>query len=91
MRNLHLHIQREFGKVSVILLLQWEHLVRKVMDCGNHRTFSLRCLSAGITPVSIRPTNTVRISRSFDIIRQVEKQLQVFISSVREARHRHVR
>ena len=33
-------------------------------------------MSAGITPVSIRLKNNVRMSISFDIIRRVERQLQ---------------
>ena len=32
MRNLHLHIEKGFGKEGVILLRKWEHLVRKIMD-----------------------------------------------------------
>ena len=74
MKNLHLHIQRELGE-RVILLWEWEHLVRKIMDFSNHRRFMLRCLGAGITPISVRLKNTIRMSRSFDIIRKVDRQL----------------
>ena len=49
---------------NVILLWQWEHLVRKVTDFSNHRRFSLMCLTAGITPVSVTLINTVSILTS---------------------------
>ena len=50
-------------------------MVRKIVDSGNHRRFLIRCLTADIIPVSVRLKNTVRTSRSFDIIRKVERQL----------------
>ena len=75
MRHLHLHIDRELRKESVILSWQWEHLLKNMVGYGNHRIFSLTCLSASITPDSIRLKNTVRTSRGFDIIGRSEKQL----------------
>ena len=53
MRNLHLHIYKEFGMESGILLQKWEGLVRKEAGFVNHKRFTLRCLGAGITPVNV--------------------------------------
>ena len=46
-----------------------------MVDYGNHEWFSLRCLSAGLSPVSIRLKDTVRTSRRYEVIRRAEKQL----------------
>ena len=77
MRNHHLHIERELGKESVILLWHWGNLVKKMVNYNNHRRFSLRCLSAGTAPVSIRLKIMVTTLGSFDIIRRAEKQLLI--------------
>ena len=47
-----------------------------MVDYGNHKRFSLKYLSAGITPVSIRLKNTVRTPRSYEIMKRAEKWLQ---------------
>ena len=60
---------------GVILLWQREHLAKKMADYGNDTMFSFMCLSAAITPVSIRLKNTVRTSGNFEIIRRAEKHL----------------
>ena len=52
MRNLHLHIERKFGKESIILLWQWEHVVRKIREYGKHRRFSCDCQQALLQLVS---------------------------------------
>ena len=75
MRKLQQHLERELGKERVILVQQWEHLVKEMGDYGNHRRFLCRFLSAGITPGSIRLKNILRMSRSFEIIRKAEKHL----------------
>ena len=36
MRNLHLQLDREFGKESVIFIQQCENQVEKMVDYGNH-------------------------------------------------------
>ena len=51
------------------------HLVRKITDLRNHRRFILRCLGAGISPVTVSLKNTIRTSRSFDIIGKVKRQM----------------
>ena len=45
-------------------------------DFGNHRKFTLKCLGAGITLVSVKLKNTVRTSNSYEIIRTAETQLK---------------
>ena len=42
--NLCLHIYQEFRKEIVVLFWEWEDLVKKMADFGNHRTLTLRCL-----------------------------------------------
>ena len=69
------NLARKFGKESVILIHKEEHLVQNITDNSKHRMFSLRCLSAGITLVSITLKKTVRTSKSFKIISRAEKQL----------------
>ena len=75
MRNLHLHIEKKFGRENVFLLRKCEDLVRKIMDFGNHRKFMLRCLVECITSVSEKLKNTVITSKSYQIIRKAERQL----------------
>ena len=53
MRNLHLHIQKEFGKEFAIVLQKWDNLVGNIADFGNHRILTLRYLGVGGTPVSV--------------------------------------
>ena len=47
----------------------------KVSDFKNHRRFSLRCLSKGVTPVSLRLKNLTRTQRGEGIIQKADKQL----------------
>ena len=60
MRNLHLHIYQELKKEYVVLLWEWDDLAKKIADISNHRRFSLRCLNAEITPVSLRLKSNLR-------------------------------
>ena len=47
----------------------------KVSNFKNHRRFLLRCLSQGITPVSLQLKNLTRTHRGEGIIKRAEKQL----------------
>ena len=47
----------------------------KVSDFKNHQRFSLRCLSQGVTPVSLRLKNLTRTQRGEGIIKRAERQL----------------
>ena len=75
MRNLHLHLKEEFGEESVFLLQQWEKIEKKMVDFRNHRRFSLKCLSFGVIPVSIRLKTNVRTARGIEIIKKTERKL----------------
>ena len=56
-------------------LRDWEKLQIRDSDYGNHQIFTLRCISKGITPVSIRLETTVRTERARKIIRKAERDL----------------
>ena len=75
MRNLHLHLDKEFGEESVILQWQWEKFEKKMVDFHNHRRFSLRCLKYNVIPVSIWLKTNIRTSKGLEIIRKAERQL----------------
>ena len=75
MRNLHSHLNEEFGEESVFLLRQWEKIEKKMADFCNHRRFSLRCLKKDIIPVSIRLKTNIRTVRGMEIIRKTERKL----------------
>ena len=50
---------------------------KKMADDRNHRRFTLKCIKAGITPVSCKIKDTLRNNsiRSYNIIHKAEKQL----------------
>ena len=73
--NLNLHVQHKFGKEHVILLCEWEGLVKKMAHFHNHRRFILRCVNTGITPVNCNLKNIIETPRSYQIIGKAEKQL----------------
>ena len=75
MRNLHNHLNEEFGVESVFLLRQWEKIKKKMANFRNHRRFSLRCLKRGVIPVSIRLKTNMRTIRGLEIIRKTERNL----------------
>ena len=75
MRNLHLFINAEYGKESVLLLWQWEKIEKKMVDFQTHSRFILKYLKQEITPVSVRLKTNIKTSRGLQIIRRAEKQL----------------
>ena len=75
MRNLHSHLNEEFGKESVFLLQQWEKYEKKMVDLHNHRRFSNRCLKFDVILLSIRLKTNVRIVKGLEIIRKTERKL----------------
>ena len=50
----NIQITSEYGKENVKIFQQWEKMEYKMADFSNHRRFSLRCLSEGLIPVSVR-------------------------------------
>ena len=47
----------------------------EVSDFENHQRFSLRCLSKGVSPVSLKLKNLTRTQKGEHIIKRAEKQL----------------
>ena len=58
-----------FGKEFVTLFWEWEDLAKKMADFSNHRMFTLGCLKARITSVSLWLKNNIRIPRGLEITR----------------------
>ena len=75
MRNLHSHLEEEFGAESVFLLQQWEKYEKKIADYQNHHRFSLKCLKYDVIPVSIRLKTNIRTAKGLEIIRRAERKL----------------
>ena len=75
MRNIHAHIIQEYGQESVRIFRQWEKMEMKMADFKNHRRFTLRCLSKGIVPVSIKLNSTVKTPKCIYIVRKAESML----------------
>ena len=75
MRNVHKFISDQYGMEALCLLRDREKLHLRDSDFRNHQIFALRCISKGITPVSIRLKTTVRTERARKIIRKAEKDL----------------
>ena len=83
MRNLHKIILEEYGIEVMCLLKDWEKL--QIRDCNyrNQRIFTLRCISKGLIPVSIRLKTTIRTEKAKKIIRKLERDLlQVRVKSI---------
>ena len=75
MRSLHAKIKSEYGKEGVNNLRQWEKLEMKMVDFKSHRGFTLRCLSQGIIPVSMKLKSTVKTPKGTYIVRKAEEML----------------
>ena len=71
MRSIHAQIIQEYGQNSVKTFRQWEKLVIKMAEFKNHRRFTLRCLSKGIIPVSIK----LKTPKGNQILRKAERML----------------
>ena len=58
-------------------LKEWEKCVIKDSDFKNHRIFTLRCVSKGVIPVSVRLSSTRKdiTRKAMEIIYKAEKQL----------------
>ena len=72
--NLFGYWKDKYGEESVRLRL-WDFTVKKMVDHGNHRRFTLRCIKVGITQVSCQIRNSPKSSTSNKIIHKAEKQL----------------
>ena len=75
MKNLHKYISDQYGMEALYLIRDWKILWIRDSDYRNHWIFTLRYISKGITPVSIRLKTTVRTERARIIIRKTENNL----------------
>ena len=75
MRNLHRILSDKYGIEAQHLLSEWEKLQIKDSNYRNHQIFRLRCISKGITPVSIRLKTTGRKEKERQMIRKTERDL----------------
>ena len=75
MRNIHAQINSEYGQENVENFRCWEKLEYKMADFSNHRRFSLRCLSEGLIPVSVRLKSNIKTPKGRQIIKKAELAL----------------
>ena len=75
MRNIHAQINSEYGQENVETFRCWEKLEYKMADFSNHRRFSLRCLSKGLIPVSVRLKSNIKTPKGRQIIKKAELAL----------------
>ena len=75
MRNLIHILEEKYGKNSIGIFRNWEKMEGKVSNFKNHQRFLLRCLSQGVTPVSLKLKNLTRTKKGEGIIKRAEKQL----------------
>ena len=75
MRSLVKVLEQKYGKNTIAIFRKWEKMEGRVSNFKNHHRFSLRCLSKGVTPVSLQLKNLTRTQRGEGIIQKAEKQL----------------
>ena len=73
--NIHTELRAKFGQGSLKIYRQWEKFECKMADFLNHRHFSLRCLSKGLIPTSIRLKSNIQTPKGKYIIRKAELAL----------------
>ena len=75
MRNIHNHLTIQYGREMYQNFCRWEKLEMKMVDFSNHRRFSLRCLSKGLIPTSIKLRRNIKTPKGQHIIYKAEKSL----------------
>ena len=75
MRNIHNHLILQYGREMNQNFCRWEKLEMKMADFSNHRRFSLRCLSKGLIPTSIKLKSNIKTPKGQHIIYKAEKSL----------------
>ena len=75
MRSIHAQSIQEYGQNSVKTFRQWEKLEIKMVEFKNHRRFTLRCVSKGLIPVSIKLKTKVQTPKGNQILRKAERML----------------
>ena len=83
MRNLHIIILEQLGMEALWLFKDWERIQIRDCDYRNHRIFTLKCITKGLVPVSIKLKTTIRAEKTRKIIRKVERDLlQAWVKSI---------
>ena len=75
MRNIHTYLRTKYRKESVKIYWQWEKFKYKMADFLNHRCFSLRSLSEGLIPTSVRLKSNIKTPKGKYIIKKAELAL----------------
>ena len=75
MRSIHAQIIQEYGKNTVKTFRRWEKLAIKMAEFKNHKRFTLRCLSKGLIPTSIKLKTKVHTPKGNEILRKAERML----------------
>ena len=75
MRNLHKFISDPIWDGSSVPSKGLEKLQIRDSDYRNHQILTLKCISKGTTPVSIKLKTTVRTEKAKKIIRNAERDL----------------
>ena len=75
MSNIHTYLRTKYGQGSIKIFQHWEKFECKMVDFLNHRCFSLRCLSKGIIPTSVRLKSNIKTPKGKYIIRKAELAL----------------
>ena len=76
--NLHRRILEEVGRKGLGSLRELEQTTVKLAGYRNHLRFNLRCLSEGLTPVSLRIKCPIPSPSAQDLIRKTETKLLNF-------------
>ena len=66
-RNIHTELRTKYGQESLKIYQQWEKFECKMADFLNHRRFSLRCLSKGLIPTSVRLKSNMKTPKGNSI------------------------
>ena len=75
MSNIHSYLRSKYGQGSIKIFWQWEKFECKMADFLSHRCFSLRCLSKGLIPTSVRLKSCIKTPKGKYIIRKAELAL----------------
>ena len=73
--NIHTELRSKYGQGSLKIYQRWEKFECKMADFLNHRHFSLRCLSKGLIPTSIRLRSNIKTPKGKYIIKKAELAL----------------
>ena len=73
--NIHTELRAKYGQGSLKIYWRWEKFECKMADFLNHRCFSLRCLSKGLIPTSIRLKSNIKTPKGKYIIKKAELAL----------------